>query len=251
MNFIREKKYICGDYAEIDIVHYSTEQERRYPRSKKQKVSRPAQQKLNDKNSQRYFRMLLNANFGKTDYHISLTYDEDHHPPDDEAALKQIKNYIRRLKLIYSKSNIAFDYVLVTEYGHQNGRVHHHVVARGGVPRELIEDAWGKGFVNVDRLQPDKKEGLAALAKYLTKDPHSGKHRWSASRGLKKPVVQINDNAYSIPSAARVANDISQDTVGGLMRLQRRYKKYQLSAVTTKTNPITGARDIYLMARRI
>lgn len=195
--------------------------------------------------------MLLNANFTRSDYHVSVTYDEDHHPPDDEAALKEARNYVRRLKAVYRKAGVEFKYILVTEYGHKRGRIHHHLVISGGVSREVIEDAWGKGTANVDRLQPDKQDGFAALAKYLTKDPQGGRHRWSCSRNLKKPVVQINDNAYSLRSAAKTANDISEDKAGGLFRLQKRYKHYQLSSVQVVANPVTGMKEMYLMARRI
>lgn len=250
MIFVREKKYLCGDYAEIDIVHYSTEQEKRLPRSKRQKVSRPSQKNLNDRNSQRYFRLLLNANFGKMDYHVSVTYDEEHHPPD-ETALKEVRNYIRRLKGIYKKAGVVFKYILVTEYGHKRGRIHHHIVVSGGVSREVIENSWGRGYANVDRLQPDREDGFAALAKYLTKNPQGGRHRWSCSRNLRKPVVQINDNAYSLRAAAKAANDITEDKAGGLFRLQKRYKHFQISSARVQINPVTHTKSMYLMARRI
>ncbi len=251
MNFVREKKYICGDYVEIDIVHYSTEQEQRLARCKKQKVSRPSQQNLNENNSRRFFRMQLNANFGKEDYHVSLTYDEEHYPPDDEIAFKEIRNYVRRLKGIYKKAGVEFKYILVTEYGHKRGRIHHHLVVSGGVPREVIENAWGRGYANVDRLQPDKEDGFAALAKYLTKNPQGGRHRWSCSRNLKKPVVQINDNAYSLRAAAKAANDIIEGKADGLFRLQKRYKHFQISSARVQINPVTNTKSIYIMARRI
>lgn len=251
MIFVREKKYICGDFVEIDIVHYSTEQEQRLPRCKKSKVSSPSQKNLNDKNAKRNFRQLLNTNFGAGDYHISLTYDEDHHPPDDEKAMKELSNYEERLKRLYKKAGIEFKCMHVTEYGHKRGRIHHHLVVSGGVPREILEEKWGRGRANVDRLQPDKRDGLAALANYLTKDHQGGRHRWGGTRNLKKPVVQINDNAYTLRAAAKAANDVQDDKAGGLFRLQKRYKHYQLMSAMVQANPVTGMKEMYLMARRI
>lgn len=251
MNFVREKKYVCGKYVEIDIIHYSTQQEKRLPRCKRQNMTKPSQKNLNDKNSRRYFGMILNANFGSGDYHISATYDEEHQPKDDEAAIKELRNYIRRLKTIYRKAGVEMKEVHVTEAGHKNGRVHHHIVISGGVSRELIEKAWGRGYCNVDRLQPDKQDGLIALAKYLTKDPQGGRHRWGGSRNLAKPVVIINDNKYSMRAACRIARELQDSRSGCLMRLNRIYKAYDVTNARGVYNQVTGVTEIYLMARRI
>jgi len=83
-NFIREKKIYCGDYLEVDIIPMSESRIRKGHRSKKAKVSAPKQKNLNEKNARRYFIQLVNANFGRKDIHLTLTYDDEHMPFTEE-----------------------------------------------------------------------------------------------------------------------------------------------------------------------
>ena len=53
-----------------------------------------AQKNLNDKNARKYVERLINQNFGDRDIWLTLTYDDDHLPPDGDidAAIKNMQN---------------------------------------------------------------------------------------------------------------------------------------------------------------
>lgn len=57
-----------------------------------------AQRNLNDKNARKYVERLINRNFTNKDIWITLTFDEEHLPPDGDidAAIKIIQKYFRR-----------------------------------------------------------------------------------------------------------------------------------------------------------
>lgn len=62
--------------------------------------------------------------------------------------------------------------------------------------RDILEELWGRGFINVDRLQSNE-EGFTALVKYMAKerDTEESKYSrsWRSSVGLKKPNLNVND----------------------------------------------------------
>lgn len=203
----REKKIDCGPYREIDIIPRSeaADDAVRKRRRKRLRVTSPKQQGLNDKNAKRYLLQLLNGNFGAEDLHVSLTYDGESLPETVEQAEETVRNYLRRVAYRRKKLGLPpLKYILITERGSRSGRIHHHVVMNGGIPRDEVEMMWTArrinwrkvgtpgyrieqlGYVNADRLRPTEA-GLEELSKYLTKDP-KGKKRWSSSRNLERPM---------------------------------------------------------------
>lgn len=225
-NFMRENKTYCGKkYLEVDIFPYTKKQQEasKGTRSKKRKVTEPKQRNLNDKNAKRYLRQLTNANFGAEDIHLSLTYKDKYLPNTEEEAKQIVTNYLRKIDYHMKKQGLgALKYIIITEYvSGENGeipvRIHHHLYINGGLDRDLIEDLWCRrrkkgekkgeklGYVNADRLQPEGN-GVAALSKYLTKNP-SGKKRWSSSKNLERPKSRPNDHKYSKREIERIAKN--------------------------------------------
>ena len=188
----REKAYFAGPFLDVDI----------YPvfakagsRQKKFKPSTPCQQRLNEKRSVDRLVRLVNANFTKSDLACHPTYRDDIHPKDEKTALRNIENFIRRLKRFRKKANLPeLKYVAVTEIS-QSGRFHHHLIISGGVTLEALADIWGKGYVSAKPLQFDEK-GVSGLAAYMVKDPIGGK-RYKASRNLLPPVEKVKDERLS------------------------------------------------------
>lgn len=214
-NFIREKKITCGEtYMEVDLFPYTkTQQEMNQSgkRSKKKKESSHKQKNLNDKNAKRYFILVMNGNFYKGDYYITLTYKRKYQPKSVKEAEVIAKNYLRRLSYQMRKVGLELKYMLVTEHSlNKDGsikNIHHHMVMNKGISRDLIEDKWcvrrkkgelqgeSMGIVTTDRLQPDEN-GLVGLGLYISKDP-KGKKRWSSSQNLVRPESRSNDHKYS------------------------------------------------------
>lgn len=254
--FYREKKIEVGNYLEVDIIPRTKEAEEackklREPKiRKKRKISKPSQQNLNHKNSKRYMVQLLNGNFSKQDYHITATYDDDHLPETVEAAEREAVNYLRRIDYKRKKENLeALKYVLITEYSLSSDesitRVHHHIIVNGGLTRDTVEDLWCKGrgkkrkkigFVNADRLQPDKNMGLEALGKYVMKNM-PGKKRWSSSRNLKRPYrLRDADHKYRPKQIEKLvrSNDL------GYEEFAKKYPKHHIVEIRTTYFDRTG-----------
>lgn len=208
-SFYREKRIKCGniDYVGIYKVFDGKQRGKRIKRQK----STLKQIQQNDKNARKRFIQLVNANFGKKDYVVHLTYKPKFLPKTIEEAERNVKKYIRRLQYKYRKYNREPRYMVVSEYlVKADGtitRFHHHIIIDGFLSRDEIENTWrvprkkgekegeSLGYANCQRLQPNEF-GLEALAKYLTKGLTS-KKRWHSSKNLKQPIERKNDYKWS------------------------------------------------------
>lgn len=218
-SFVRERKLHAGNYVEVDIFTRTANQEATNKRSRrrKHKVSRPAQNNLNEKNSKRYARLLLHANFTDGDYFLTLTYSDKHLPSTPEAGKKDVDRFLRSLRGKYKKADLELKYMLFTSYqlDSETGyvkRIHHHLVVNKGISRDEVEACWGKGRgKNKEKLgrteakliQSDE-DGIQALANYLTNQEKwvnrqwkRGEKRWSSSKNLVKPYETRNDHKFS------------------------------------------------------
>lgn len=203
--FYREKRYYSGDYLEIDI----------YPvfgkagqRRKRYKPTSECQKRLNKKNAEMKLTRLMNANFTEDDLRFDLTYSPDKLPEDDDAAIKELRNFLRRLKRFRKKAELsALKYIAVTEKS-KKGRYHHHLVISGGVSIGELAALWGRGYTSAKPLQFDEN-GIEGLAKYLVKEPVGSKF-YQASRNLTQPEVETRDEVYSqktVNAMAKVCQD--------------------------------------------
>lgn len=213
-NFIREKKIYCGtEYLEVDIYPYTQNQKmKKGKRAKKKKESLLTQKNLNDKNARRKFIQIGEANFGKDDISLTLTYSDEMLPKTIEEAEKEVQNFLRRVKRARQKEGLEnLKYMLVTSYRDEEGemvRVHHHIMMNKGLDRDKLEGLWRKkrekgekegkpiGRANADRIQPDYNTGITELCSYLAKNP-TQKKRWSSSQNLIRPESRTNDYKYS------------------------------------------------------
>ena len=154
------------------------------------------QKKLNERKSTERLTWLIHANFGKGDIALHLTYGDGCVPESEEAFEKDVKNYIRRISRLYKKAGICLKYVYVTEYS-DTGRAHVHLILSGGIDRDVLENTWGMGRCNADRLQFNEC-GIVDLAKYITKSERAKyRRRYVTSRNLCKPVEKTNVHQWS------------------------------------------------------
>lgn len=184
---IKEKIIRCGPYGRkapfIEIEIYpNTEANFITPRRKKIEVSAPKQKYFNDKKAIRYLFQLIKTNFTSRDLHLDLSYADKFKPKTQEEADKMIRNYMERINRSRKKAGMKkADYICITEYGKENGRIHHHMLISGGLSRDEMEKLWcdrkrkgqqereALGYANCDRLQ-FTKEGIEGLSIYITKD---------------------------------------------------------------------------------
>lgn len=245
----REKKIYSGNILEVEI-YPITLQERKQPRRKKVKLSPPKQKNLNDKNAKKHLIRLVNNNFtDNQDLSVALTYDDKDLPGSEDEARKDVTNFIRRVKHYRKKNGLPdLKYIAVIEYQERVDnkkpvRIHHHLIM-SGMDRDVIEQLWKKGRANADRLKADES-GYEALGRYITKDP-KGSKRWTQSKNLKQPVVQVNDFKYSRRKAEQLAN--SQGDKGIFQNL---YPGYLLNNVKVEVNEITAGKYLYIKMRKL
>lgn len=240
--FVREKSIErrgC-DYKEVDWYEYSEEEQSavRQPRRTRTKGTIPKVKQLNDKRSRKYFRWLLNNNFGREDYHVTLTFAKE---PSRMGSKKAYDNFMRRLRRLYHKHGITLKYISVFEGRRSSARLHFHVVMSGGVPREEIENLWKLGMVNADRLQPDPADGLNALAAYLTKSVSLAdkyERSWNCSTNLKRPDEVADDNSVSRKRMRKVQDAARNDEVTKIV--EKLYDGWRVIDYEIGCNPVTG-----------
>lgn len=244
----REKKIYSGNILEVEI-YPITLQERKQPRRKKVKLSLPKQKNLNDKNAKKHLIRLINNNFTDQDLSVTLTYDEKNLPGSEEEARKEVINYIRRVKHYRKKNNLPdLKYIAVIEYKEREDnkkpvRIHHHLIM-SGMDRDIIEQLWKNGRANADRLKADES-GYEALGRYITKDPQGSK-RWTQSKNLKQPIVQVNDFKYSRRKAEQLSNCQGDKDI-----FQNLYPGYLLNDIKVDVNEITAGKYLYIKMRKL
>ena len=159
-------------------------------KAERQNISSEKQQEINERNATEKLTWLLNANFGFGDYHVTLTYS-DEHKPEPEEAKNCVRRFLRRLRAAYRDNGSELKYVEVTEY--ENRRIHHHMVLPY-IDTRIIASLWNYGGVHFRAIY---SEELSRLAEYLVKE--TGKtfrgsvvsaKRWNSSRNLKKPEIK-------------------------------------------------------------
>lgn len=183
---------------------------RKRKRAARTQTTSPAQQFYNKKCSWRELELKIAANFGSKDYMVTLTYDDDHLPPDKKSAKNLLRKTIRKLKSARKKRSETLKYIYVTEglHGKQSAdyfdedsaledkRIHHHMVINGTGPGDLeeIKSLWPYGYMI--RIEPIDVRYSQELAKYLSKEAREfgqqkpGERMWVASTNLEKYEVE-------------------------------------------------------------
>lgn len=107
-----------------------------------------------------------------TSIFVTLTYDDDHLPPDNNLQPRDLQLFLKRLRKNH-ETQIRF--FACGEYGTQKGRPHYHLALFGsirtestpkGLRCEVVEKSWKKGFVHVGILEPSS---ASYIVKYATK----------------------------------------------------------------------------------
>lgn len=240
--FIRQQKYICGNYLEVSM--YPVFQ-RTGKRRKKCRPSTAIQKRLNQKNREKKLTRLVHANFTENDIILHLTYKIT---PAEEEAKRQLRNFLRRLQRLRIKKGLdPLKYISITEIGKRGGRIHHHVFINGGIDRDEVEKCWGKGYANSKRLQFDDVSGIEALTHYVLKDPVSFR-AWNSSKNLIKPEPIIIDGEISAKELRKYIAAIEEKKQ--YETFEKIYPGYCLLEVEYEKNIINYGDYIYLRLKR-
>lgn len=173
----------------------------------------------------------VNCNFGPGDWFVALKYDEEHYPAaegkeDEYQACKKIftKKFLPELRRRYEKETgktLRAVYVTANWSAKRKHlcRVHHHaVLPADALP--IAEKVWKKLGGESGTLQAEtlNSEGdYSRLAAYMIDNVQArpaNENRWSATRGLAKPVVtepvEVADVEGIEPMPGAVVKDVSR-----------------------------------------
>lgn len=245
MRRYREQKYDCGDYADVSLYPVFRSQK---SRGRRGKPTSEVQARLNQLNAERKLVRLLNANFTDEDVELHLTYSDDNLPANDAAALRDVQNFLRRVKRLRKKLGLPdLKYINVIEGGVEGRRYHHHMTLSGGIDRSTLEAMWGFGYANSRKLQ-FSEEGLEGLAKYITKgnrahaDKLAYRKRWTASKNLVHPEPRERDGRIS----AKRVEELATFDIGNRAAFEKLYPGYYVAGVTALHNDVNGGYYLHI-----
>lgn len=203
------KEYKLNEHLEIEI----------YPEFSKKsdipeqyrKKNKKAQKGLNDRNSRKYLRRLIEKNFDNGDIWATLTYDNEHLPKDMDEASRYIYNYIRRINYKLKKKGLPnAKYVYITEYSETTKtRYHHHLIIKCGLTMDEIEENWKCGGRNNTRKIQKDENGIIGLASYISLKENKDKYerRWTSSKNLKKVTSRKNHYKFKKNKVDEMVNN--------------------------------------------
>ena len=218
----------AGPRLEAEIYPAFGKEERGRLREAKRNQTPMKQQRLNEQRAKHQLILLIETNFTKNDYHLTLTYGGA--TPDLARCKKDVKNFFDRVKRKREKRGLG-ELKYIYAIGHDSGaRLHVHVIINGGIEPKELQEIWGKGRTRADALQPNEY-GLQGLANYLFRQNAGkksagqlpGKKTWIPSQNLKRPKTRRRDCKCSNARVRRIAGDIQNEAKEIMERLYPGY----------------------------
>ena len=89
---------------------------------------------------------------------LTLTYADEHLPPNGSLVVADLQKFIKRLRKHYAKRNngIKLRYYACGEYGDRYGRPHYHAIICGlslrQEDKDLVKLCWPFGLCHLARL---------------------------------------------------------------------------------------------------
>jgi len=206
----RTRTIQAGPVTEVEVYPVFGRRQEQKARAAREQLSPERMQRANHQAAMRRIIRLANANFTEKDLHVTLTYGGS--VPNWDQCQRDVRNFIRRMQYLRKKRGLEkakYIYAIEDNESGQKKRIHVHMLLTGGISREEIEACWKKGWANADRLQPNE-EGLAAIAKYITKAQRNRK-KWVCSQGLVQPKVRVSNTKLTRRKVEKLAGEL--DTV--------------------------------------
>lgn len=207
-----KKIIVAGALVREVLYNRATPREPATVRAAKRKTSSEAQQRLNARYSWEKLELMLAANFVPGDLVATLTFDNDHLPPDRKAATARLKKFRTELARIRAAAGEEFRMIWTLENKSGAGRWHVHCVINStGEDFADILRCWPYGGdVEITRLRTDKEKTYESLARYMCKEARerSGLRSWSYTRSCRKPEIETftvpDDTTLDVPEGATV-----------------------------------------------
>lgn len=228
----REIKTITGNFMRVNICPLRQYQ---YGRKKKSKPTAAAQEKLNRENRTRLLSDIINLNFDRTSLQLKLDYTDFRatygRNPEPEEVVKEIRNFMRRLKRLYTSLGIELKYIYCSEIGARGHLSHHHVIINAGASYEAIRALWTNGGIWTRKLYFDRK-GAYDLASYFVKSKYTYRS-YTCSKNCTRPHDTGKDkcifkNDYSIHQ-----KQVNYFTNGDIAEIAKLYPGWEIAEMPT------------------
>lgn len=252
----RRRTTVSGPRIDAEVIPVFGRQMKGALRKAKSQMTREAQQRANDARSRTRLIQLCEANFTEADVAIGLSYGGE--APTAERIDRDLQNFfakIRRRRKARGLPELKYICAIggdeMPAQGYSGKRPHVHVIMNGGMDRDEIEQLWGHGYANADRLQPGD-QGLAGIATYFTKQMQDrqkkkGVKRYRTSRNLTQPVKRSRDAKMSNARVRRIAYDFQNQAKEIMEQL---YPGYALQDVKVKYSDVVPGVYIRCVLRR-
>lgn len=189
----QRKTYTFPDAIEVEEYHRGRYGAPGMHRKKKTFVTPEQIARRNQYNKMVRCRRKLRQHFKKNDLFVTLTYKREERPEDMDAAKKDFKEFIRKVRKKYRKAGKELKWICNIENGTKGAWHVHLVVNRIQDVGIIIAETWTHGIVDIRLIDGD----MAKLAPYLTKEPCTEKRlresSYSSSRNLPIPEPKVKE----------------------------------------------------------
>ena len=146
-------------------------------------------------------RVAAEASCHRENCFITLTYNDENLPKDNQVAVREVQLFLKRLRKSLGKKRIR--YFACGEYGEKGGRPHYHVIIFGHSFSDRyflkfdnrknpiyrspsLEKLWTKGFSSVGEVNRDSAR---YAAKYMQKFMPVGERKPAFTLQSRKPAI--------------------------------------------------------------
>lgn len=226
----RELMTVTGDFARVQIFPVRTY---RYGRRKKHAPTRAVQERLNRENRARRLSDIINLNFTERDVQLKLDYSffvrERGRNPEPDEVVREMRNFIRRVKRLYESEGLCLKYVYCSEVGARGKLSHHHVIMSGGISYARIRELWRCGGVWSRRLFFNEL-GCYELAGYFVKSQYTYRS-YTCSKNLIRPT-EIGDGRCIFRDDSRIRQrQLDAFLCGDAAFIGRLYPDWELASL--------------------
>lgn len=109
-------------------------------------------------------RCCLEASLHEDTAFVTLTYDDDHIPPDGLISKAHLSSWLKRVRARLHPRRVRF--YACGEYGEATRRPHYHALLFGVSDHPSLQECWTDGFVRVDPCTP---ASISYVAGYVGK----------------------------------------------------------------------------------
>lgn len=245
----RLKSIFSGEMLESEgYPIWSTSQKDAKEQVKKKTGTSAAQRNLNLKNIRKRIVRLTNANFTDQDIWVTNGYRDGVQPTEQAQAVRDVQNYLRRMKRAMKKQGIELKYLYVVEQS-STGRFHNHIIMNCP-DRDLAEKMWKYGkYSQARRLQPDDF-GLEGMSRYIAKDAtnRKGCGNYGYSRNLEKSwhKAKTADSKMTKSKARKLALEIENPKI----YYEKLYPGYEFLDLEVRSSEFVSGCYLYARLRK-